>query len=215
MFEGVFTSSILKRAQDKEIIKINLINLRDFAHDKRKTVDDTPYGGGQGMILRADIIFDAIKSIKPKPYSVLLSASGQKYQQSTAQNLSKKKSVAIICGHYEGVDARVEEFVDKTISTGDYILTGGEIAAMAIVDSTARLIKDVIHPQSTQEESFSTFGNLLEYPQYTKPQEFKGLKVPEILFSGNHKKIEDWRKEQASKRTKKVRPDLLKKSKKV
>ncbi len=211
MFEGIFTSSIIGRAQEKRLVKINIVNLRDFARDKRKTVDDTPYGGGAGMVLKADIIHEAIQSIKPKPYTILLAASGKKYEQTTAKSLSKKKSVAIICGHYEGIDARVETFVDETVSIGDFVLTGGEIAAMAIIDSTTRLIKGVIHPDSPKQESFSISGKLLEYPQYTKPKEFKGQKVPEILFSGNHKKIEEWRKEQALKKTKKNRPDLISK----
>ena len=207
MFENVFSSSIIKRAQEKGRITVKFINPRDFAKDKRKTVDDTPYGGGAGMVLKPDILYDAINSIKPKPYIILLSASGKKYTQKRAKTLSKEKSIAIICGHYEGVDARIENFTNETLSLGDYVLTGGEIAAMALIDSVSRLVKGVISPNSPKEESFSQ--KLLEYPQYTKPKVFKGLKVPEILFSGDHKKIEGWRREQAIKVTSKNRPDLL------
>lgn len=207
MFESIFASSIIKRAQQKKLITIKTINLRDFAKDKRKTVDDTPYGGGAGMVLKPDIVYDAINSIEPKPYTILLSASGKKYTQKNARALSAKKSVALICGRYEGVDARIEDFVDETLSLGDYVLTGGEIAAMALVDSVSRLVKGVISDDSAQDESFSQ--QLLEYPQYTKPKSFKGLNVPQILFSGDHKKIEVWRKEQAIKITRKNRPDLL------
>lgn len=216
MFSGVFQKSILKRAQDKKLLEINLINIRDFATDRHKTVDDTPYGGGKGMILKIDVLIKALESLRPKPYSILLSAAGKKFNQNVAKNLSRKKSLALICGHYEGVDARVEKFVDQVISIGDFVLTGGEIAAMVIVDSVTRLIPDVIHPESLENESFSrsmnhqqSTINLLEYPQYTKPAEFRGLKVPKVLMSGNHLQIEKWRQEASQKVTKKYRKDLL------
>ncbi len=216
MFSGIFSESIIKRAQNKKLLKINFVNVRDFAKDKRRTVDDKPYGGGTGMVMRADVVIDALESIKPKPYTILLSPSGQKYTQTDAQVLSGKKALALICGHYEGIDTRVEKFVDKVYSVGDFILTGGEIAAMAIIDSVARLIPGVINVKSLSSESFSPTiqpsnhpTNLLEYPQYTRPENFRGHLVPKVLLSGNHRKIEEWRKKQSLKRTKKLRGDLL------
>ena len=211
MFEGAFASSILKRAQKQKLININFLNIRDFASDKHKTVDDKPYGGGKGMILKVDVVVKALATIKPKPHVILLSPAGKKYNQKKALALTRKKPLAIICGHYEGIDARVEEFASEVISIGDYILTGGEIAAMAIVDSVARLIPGVIHPESLKTESFSVNGKWkmengklpLEYPQYTRPENFRGLKVPPILLSGDHQKIARWREQQIIKRTKK------------
>ena len=210
-FSSTFTQSIIKRAVDNKIIKIKTINIRDFAQGKHKTVDDRPYGGGKGMILKVDVVARALESIKPKPYSILLSASGKKYNQRKARKYSKKKSLAIICGHYEGVDARVEQFVDEVISIGDYILTGGEIASMAIIDSTARLLPKVINPDSLKTESF-TPDSTLEYPQYTRPQNFRNLKVPKTLLKGNHQQIKLWREKETNKRLIKFRPDLLKKN---
>jgi len=208
VFTSVFSSSILKRAQDKKLISIKLINIRGFARDKHRTVDDKPYGGGEGMVLKVDVVASALESIKPKPYTILLSASGKKYNHKIARNLAKKKNLAIISGHYEGVDARVEEFVDEVISIGDFILTGGEIPAMAIVDSVTRFIPGSINPKSAIDESFEK--GLLEYPQYTRPENFRGRKVPKILLSGNHQKNAKWRESQSIKRTRKFRPDILK-----
>lgn len=214
MFEGVFSQSILARAKKENLIKINFINPRNFALDKHKSVDDSPYGGGAGMIMKVDVLVSALESVKPKPYSILLSASGKKYTQSTASKLSKKNNIVIICGHYEGIDARVEKYVDEVISIGDFVLTGGEIPAMAIVDSVTRLIPGVINPKSLESESFSTLNSsprfareagqlsTLEYPQYTRPENFRGLKVPKILLSGNHKEIGEWRKSKTLKTTK-------------
>ena len=230
MFETVAASSILKRATDKRIIKIRTVNIRDFAKDKHKTVDDKPYGGGKGMILKVDVLVNALETIKPKPalpasqrgepagrpYTILLSPSGKKYDQQKALFFSRKTKLAIICGHYEGTDARIEKYVDEVISIGDFVLTGGEIAAMAIVDSVARLIPGVSKKESLEFESFSSTTNyqlpttLLEYPQYTRPEDFRGLKVPKILLSGNHQQISNWRQKQAFNRTKKWRPDLIK-----
>ena len=209
MFEGVFSQSILKRARDLKKLSVEIVNIRNFTDDKHKTVDDKPYGGGKGMVMKVDVLVKALESIKGKPYSILLSASGEKYTQKSARILSKKSQIALICGHYEGIDARVEKFVDKTYSIGDFVLTGGEIAAMAIVDSTTRLISKVINPESLESESFANKNTLLEYPQYTKPEDFRGQKVPKILLSGNHNQIEKWRKIQALRRTRKNRPDLL------
>ncbi|MEK7581331.1 MAG: tRNA (guanosine(37)-N1)-methyltransferase TrmD [Patescibacteria group bacterium] len=210
IFQGILTQSIAKRAQDKKLLKVKIINIRDFAQGPHKTVDDTPYGGGKGMVMKVDVLYRALSSIKPKPFTVLLSASGEKYNQQTAKEFSKHKSIALICGHYEGVDERIERYTDKVISTGDYILTGGEIPAMVIIDSITRLIPGVIQKDSLIEESFSEPSTMLEYPQYTRPENFKDQKVPSILLSGNHLKIKKWREEQSLKRTKKLRPDLLK-----
>ena len=210
MFESVFSQSILKRAQSLKNLKVEIVNIRDFAGDKHKTVDDKPYGGGRGMVMKVDVLVKALESIGGKPYSILLSASGEKYTQKSARILANKSQIAIICGHYEGTDARVEKFADKTFSIGDFILTGGEIAAMVIVDSTTRLIPKVINPESLRSESFAIKEGLLEFPQYTRPEEFRGLKVPKILLSGNHREIEKWREVQAIKRTTKFRPNLFK-----
>ena len=209
MFTGVFSQSIVKKGQDLKKIKLEIINIRDFAGNKHKTVDDKPYGGGRGMVMKADVCTEALESIKQKPYRILLSASGKKFTQRSAKFLAGKSSVALVCGHYEGIDARMEKFVDQTYSIGDFVLTGGEIAAMAIVDSVTRLIPNVIHKESLKFESFSDKNKLLEFPQYTRPEEFRGLKVPQILLSGNHDQIKKWRITQALKRTKKIRPALL------
>jgi tRNA (guanine37-N1)-methyltransferase len=220
MFEGVFSQSILSRARKEGQIAINFINPRDFCEKKYQSVDDKPYGGGAGMIMRVDILIRALESIsaavkddpdiKPKPYSILLAASGKKYNQKIANTLKTKKQIAIICGRYEGVDARVEKYVDEVISIGDFVLTGGEIPAMVIIDSVTRLIPGVINPKSLESESFSqsinnqqsTINNL-EYPQYTRPEEFRGRKVPKILLSGNHAEIAKWRKSKSQKISKK------------
>ena len=217
VFTGVFNESIIKRAKAKNLLKIHYLNIRDFAQDKHKTVDDKPYGGGKGMILKVDVVIPTLETIKPKPHVILLSPSGKKYDQKKALAFSRKKSLAIICGHYEGIDARVEKFADEVISIGDYILSGGEIAAMVIVDSVTRLIPGVIHPESLKTESFSENSkwkmengkSLLEYPQYTRPENFRGLKVPSILLSGDHQKIARWRQRQVVKRTKKWRPQMI------
>lgn len=207
IFESVFSKSIIKRAQDKKILKIKYLNLRDWGLGKRKIVDDKPYGGGDGMVMMVEPIESALKTIKPKPYTILLSASGQKYNQRTAQDLVGKQTLALICGHYEGIDARIESLADEVISTGDYILTGGEIPAMVVVDSVTRFIPGSINPNSPIDESFEK--GLLEYPQYTRPENYKGAKVPKILLTGNHQEIAKWRREQSTKRTKIFRPDLL------
>lgn len=207
IFDSVFSQSIIKRAIGKKIIKINFINPRDFATDKYKSVDDKPYGGGMGMIMRSDIVIKALESVKTKPYKILLCASGKKYTQKNAQKLKSKREIILICGHYEGVDARVEKYVDAVISIGDFVLTGGEIPAMIIIDSITRLLPGVITKGSTESESFSE--SLLEYPQYTRPESFRGQKVPRVLLSGNHKKIQEWRQKESLKRTKIYRPDLL------
>lgn len=200
MFKGPFDESIIKRAKENNLVKINLHNLRDWAEDKHKTVDDRPYGGGPGMILRVDIIDRALKSLITSHQSlttriILLDAGGQKFTQKKARVLSKLDRIILICGHYEGIDHRVcEHLVDEVISIGDYVLTGGEIPAIVITDSVTRLLPGVLgKDESSIDESHSKPG-YLEYPQYTRPENYKGWKVPKVLLSGNHAEIEKWRK---------------------
>ena len=208
MFEGFINTSIIKRAIEKEIIQVNLINFRDYSPLNNKQVDDTPYGGGAGMILRCEPIFECLDSIDTEDaYIILLSPEGTKYKQDVAKRLKEHKHLIIICGHYEGFDERIKTRVDEVISIGDYILTGGEIPAMAITDSIARLLPDVITKASLDDESFN--DNLLDYPTYTKPAEYRGLKVPDVLISGNHKLIDEYRKNMKIEKTKALRPDLM------
>jgi tRNA (guanine37-N1)-methyltransferase len=208
MFEGFINTSIIKRAIEKEIIRVNLINFRDYSPLNNKQVDDTPYGGGAGMILRCEPIFECLDSIDTEDaYIILLSPEGTKYKQDVAKRLKEHKHLIIICGHYEGFDERIKTRVDEVISIGDYILTGGEIPAMAITDSIARLLPGVITKESLDDESFN--DNLLDYPTYTKPAEYRGLKVPEVLVSGNHKLIDEYRKNMKIEKTKALRPDLM------
>lgn len=223
MFTPLLSLSILGRAQKKNFVNIKLVNLRDYATDKHKSVDDTPYGGGVGMILRVDVVDRAISEVLKrsknlKSWSILLDPQGTTYTQKKAKSLTKYEHLILLCGHYEGVDERIRSLFDEEISLGDFILTGGEIPAMAIVDSIVRLLPGVLEKENvTENESFSlrssdSNGSLLEYPHYTKPSEYKGLKVPEILLNGHHKHIEEWRGQQSMERTKKRRPDLLKTS---
>lgn len=206
MFCGPFDMSIVKRAAEKKLITIEYINIRDFAADKYKTVDGHPYGGGTGMILRVDVVDRALKSIK-RGHTILLDAGGTPYTQKKARELATIDHIILICGHYEGVDERIRSLVDEEISIGDYVLTGGEIPAMVLVDSVTRLVPGVLaKPEATIHESFTEA--LLEYPQYTEPQIFNGLPVPPVLLSGNHKTIAAWRKKEAFRRTESRRPDL-------
>ena len=208
MFEGFINTSIIKRAIEKEIIQVNLINFRDYSPLNNKQVDDTPYGGGAGMILRCEPIFECLDSMDTEDaYIILLSPEGTKYKQDVAKRLKERKHLIIICGHYEGFDERIKTRVDEVISIGDYILTGGEIPAMAITDSVARLLPGVITKASLDDESFN--DNLLDYPTYTKPAEYHGLKVPDVLVSGNHKLINEYRKNMKIEKTKALRPDLM------
>lgn len=206
VFEPILNSSILKRAQKKGKVSFKLINLRDFGEGKHKVVDGRPYGGGAGMLLRADIL---AKALPKTGHVILTSASGKPYQQKDAQRLSGLDHLIIVCGHYEGVDQRfIEKYVDEEVSIGDYILTGGEIPAMIIADSVVRLIPGVLKKkEATENESFST--SLLEHPQYTRPETWEEKKVPKVLLSGNHAEIAKWRKEKAEEKTKKIRPELL------
>jgi len=211
MFEGPFRESMIKRAQEKKLVEIKIHDLRQWTKDKHKTVDDKPFGGGPGMVIKVEVIDKALKDLKTdKTKVILLSPQGKTFKQGKAQKLSKLKHIIMICGHYEGFDERIREhLVDEEISIGDYVLTGGEIPAMVIVDTVVRLIPGVVgNEKSIKDESFSK--GWLEYPQYTRPADYKGWQVPEVLLSGDHEKIKKWRKEQAEKRTKLKRPDLLK-----
>ena len=208
MFEPL-NESIIGRAKEKGLININLINIRDFSKNKHKKVDDTPYGGGAGMVMVPDVVYDAYKSLNSKDAKVIyMSPQGQKLNQKKVVELSKEKHIILLCGHYEGIDQRViDEIVDEEISIGDYVLTGGELPAMIVIDSVSRYIDGVLKDDSTKEESFSE--GLLEYPQYTRPEIFNGKQVPEVLLSGHHENIDKWRREQSLINTKKKRPDLL------
>lgn len=209
MFTGVISSSIIKRAIDDNKIEINLHNFRDYSKDIHHKVDDTPYGGGCGMILTCQPIFDCVNDLKDDESTViLLTPDGTPYKQEIANNLVKLKHLIIICGHYEGFDDRIRSICDMEISIGDYVLTGGEIPAMVLIDSVTRLIDGVINKESYQNDSF--YNGLLDYPQYTKPREYNGLKVPDVLLSGNHKEIEKYRIETALEKTRDRRCDLLK-----
>ena len=208
---GILNQSIIGKAIEKELIDINLINIRDFSKDKHKKVDDTPYGGGAGMVMKPDVVYDAYKSIDDRNAKVIyMSPQGKTLNQKKVEELAKESHLIILCGHYEGIDQRVlDKIVDEEISIGDYVLTGGEIPAMVLIDSVSRYVKGVLNEESIQEESFS--NGLLEYPQYTRPEIFEGVKVPEILLSGHHENIEKWRKEKSIEITKKKRPEILEK----
>ena len=223
MFSPILNESIIKRAQNKGKVKIYLHNLRDYSRDKHKKIDDRPFGGGSGMVMRTEPIFAAVETIRSQGQCaslpegdkvtrspvILLCPQGERLTQKVCKRLAKYKHLILICGHYEGVDGRVRKYlVNEEISIGDYVLTGGELPAMVLVDSVVRLIPGVLGDKNSLNfESFE--GNLLEYPQYTRPANFRDMRVPDILLSGDHKKIEVWRKEQALKRTKQRRPDLL------
>ena len=223
MFAGPFDQSIIKRAKDKKLVEITIHNLRKWSADKHKTVDDKPFGGGAGMVMKVDVIDSALQSLKRKTNPpaggekrkiILLTPQGKTFNQKTAQRLSKLNNLILICGHYEGFDERVRKLVDEEVSIGDYVLTGGEIPAMAVVDAVVRLIPGVIEAKSLNDESFSPpAGGLLEYPQYTRPEVYKKMPVPAVLLSGNHEKIKQWRADQSKLRTRSRRPDLYHTSK--
>ena len=215
MFEGPFSESLIKRAVENGLVQINIHNLREYTHDRHHTADDYPYGGGPGMVLKPEPIFEAVEAVKgdDKAEVVLLCPQGEVFSYRIAQEFAAIERLIFVCGHYEGVDERTREhLVDREISIGDYILTGGELAAMVVVDSVVRLIPGVLgSAESLQEESIS--WGLLEYPQYTRPPEFRGWTVPDVLLSGNHQEIARWRREQAIRRTFYRRPELLDKAK--
>lgn len=220
MFEGPFRESILKHAQEKNLLELAFVDIRDFGIGDHLTVDDTDYGGGTGMVLKVDVLKKALDHTrskileKDKEIVILMTADGQVYTQRTAEKLSSFEHIIIICGHYEGFDERIRKYVDLEVSIGDFVLTGGELAAMIIADSVGRLITGVLKKGVTDSESFSLSTKdgkrLLEYPHYTKPQIFEESTVPDVLLSGNHQQIEKWRKEKSLERTKTIRPDLLK-----
>ena len=213
MFEAL-NESIIKKAQEKNLIEINIINIRDFSKDKHKKVDDTPYGGGAGMVMMPDVIYDAYKSIKAKGKVIYMSPQGKLLSQEKVKKLSKEKEITILCGHYEGIDERIiEEIVDEEISIGDYVLTGGELPAMCLIDAVSRYVEGVLSKDSIKEESHS--NGKLEYSQYTRPETFRGRKVPEVLKNGNHKEIEKWRNESSLINTFLKRPDLLNEEEKI
>jgi len=210
MFAGPLDESIIMRARKKGLLDLNIHQLRDWAHDRHKTVDDKPFGGGPGMLMKAEPLFEAVESLKRAETKViLLSPSGRKFTQEIARELAKEKDLLLVTGHYEGFDERVREaLADDELSIGDYVLTNGALPAMVVIDAVMRLLPGVLgDDDSSSDESFS--HGLLEYPQYTRPAEFRGMKVPEVLLNGNHAKIEKWRREQAKLRTKERRPDLL------
>lgn len=208
MFEPI-KQSIIGKAEEKKLIDINLINIRDFSKNKHKKVDDTPYGGGAGMVMQADVVYNAYKSIKDENAKVIyLTPQGKVLNQKKVEELSKQEHLIFLCGHYEGIDQRViDKIVDEEISIGNYVLTGGEIPAMVLIDSVSRYVDGVLSEGSISEESFSQ--GILEYPQYTRPETFEGVKVPEILLSGHHKNINKWRRCEALKNTYLKRPELL------
>lgn len=220
MFTGPFDESIIKRAREKGLIGINIVNIRDFGLGRHHVVDDRPYGGGIGMVMKVDVIDAALREVKDPHLTqgeqrvILLDPRGEQFKQPTARRYSKLKHLILLCAHYEGVDERVRALIDETISIGDFVVTGGEIPAMLIADAVTRLVGGVLKDDATLHESFSLEAEgeteLLEYPQYTTPNTYNGVSVPTILLSGNHRSIEEWRKEQAIELTKKHRPDLLK-----
>lgn len=210
MYQGVFSESIIKRAIDEEKVSINIHNFRDYTLDPHKKVDDTPYGGGAGMVLTCQPIFDCVKALRTDDSIVILmTPDGEVYKQNIAYSLAEKKHLILICGHYEGFDERIRSICDMEMSIGDYVLTGGEIASMVIVDSVVRLLPGVIMEDSHINDSFN--NNLLDYPTYTKPRVYEGMEVPEVLLSGDHKKINEYRLNESIKRTRERRPDLLEK----
>lgn len=212
MFEGVFGSSILKKAQEKGAVQMNVTDFRSFSQNKHNQVDDYPYGGGAGMVLKPEPLFHAVEDLVAqgkKPRIILMCPQGERYDQKKAEELAKEEDLIFLCGHYEGYDERIREYlVTDEISIGDFVLTGGELAAMTVIDSVVRLLPGVLGQEASHvNDSFST--GLLEHPHYTRPADFRGMKVPDVLMSGNHAKIEQWRIEQSLKRTFERRPDLL------
>ena len=208
MFDGFLSESIIKRAINDDKVQVEVINFRDYSNLPNKQVDDTPYGGGAGMVLRCEPLFAAIRDLKTEDsYVILTDPTGKKYNQAKAKELSLKKHLIIVCGHYEGFDERIKTLADELVSIGDFVLTGGEGPAMVITDSVIRLLSGVINEESLASESFS--DNLLDYPVYTKPADFEGMKVPDVLISGNHQKINEYRQSERIRVTKENRKDLM------
>ncbi len=224
MFQGPFGESMLKRAQEQSLLSVRLYDIRDYAHDRHKTVDDSTYGGGPGMVMKPAPLFEAVEDIEAKVLQergvplrsvgsvVLLTPQGRVFNQRIARELASKEEIVLLCGHYEGVDERVRErLVDDELSIGDYVLTGGELAAMVVVDAVSRLAPGVLGDEASASEESHSEG-LLEYPQYTRPPEYRGMKPPEVLLSGNHAEVARWRRQQSLLRTARRRPDLLAKA---
>ncbi len=212
MFDGFLTNSIIKRAICKSVVEIKIVNIRDYTKDKYGRVDSYPVGGGAGLVMKCQPIVDSINAYKnDKSHIIMLSPRGKTYNQKKARELTKEEDIILLCGHYEGIDERVNRYVDEQISIGDYILTGGELGAMVISDSIIRLLDGAIAEESVEEESFE--NGLLEYPQYTEPYDFDGDKIPDILYSGNHQAIKKWRQKKSLYLTKELRPDLFEKYK--
>ncbi|MCC4722063.1 tRNA (guanosine(37)-N1)-methyltransferase TrmD [Salinicoccus sp. RF5] len=209
MYEGVLATSILGRAKEKGIVDYHTVNFRDYSGNKHNKVDDYPYGGGAGMVLKPEPVFNAMEAMDlEKPRVILMCPQGRRFDQKMAEELSREDDIVFICGHYEGYDERIRTLVTDEVSIGDYVLTGGELASMTMTDAIVRLIPGVLsREESHQEDSFST--GLLEHPHYTRPREYRGMEVPEVLLNGNHKLIEEWRREESLKRTRERRPDLL------
>ena len=216
MFEAVLGDSIIGRARENGLIELNFVDIRDFSKNKHRKVDDYPYSGGSGMLMNAQPVFDAYMSVAEelpnKPLTVYMSPQGRVFNQSAAVELSKEKHIILLCGHYEGIDQRViDEIVDMEISIGDFVLTGGEIPAMAVIDTVSRLVPGVLAAETSYENE-SHFNGLLEYPQYTRPAEWHGVSIPEVLISGHHANVEKWKREQSIVNTLKKRPDMLEKA---
>ena len=210
MFDGFLTNSIIKRAIGKKVVEVKIVNIRDYTKDKYGRVDTPPIGGGAGLVMKCQPIVDALKDVSTsESKKIMLSPRGKQFNQQMAVSLSKDKDLVLLCGHYEGIDERVNDYVDELVSIGDYVLTGGEIGAMAIADAVIRLLDGAITDVSLDEESFN--DNLLEYPQYTEPKDFEGKKVPDILYTGNHTAIEKYRRKESLRLTREHRPDLFKK----
>ncbi len=213
MYDGILSSSILKRAEDKGLVNYKTLNFREYANNKHNQVDDYPYGGGAGMVLKPEPVYRAMDEIDLDNARVLLMCpSGRRFDQTFAEELSTEENIVFINGHYEGYDERIRKLATDEVSIGDYVLTGGEIASMAMTDAVVRLIPGVIQKESHENDSFST--GMLEHPHYTRPREYRGMKVPDVLLSGDHKKIEEWRYEESLKRTRERRPDLLEENEK-
>ncbi|MBE6465359.1 tRNA (guanosine(37)-N1)-methyltransferase TrmD [Denitrobacterium detoxificans] len=214
MYDSVMGTSMMRIAQEKGALEFHAHDLRDWTHDRHRTTDDEPYGGGQGLVMKCEPIFeayDSIVSVGPKPYTLFLTPTGEPFNQGLAQELSEKPRLLFVCGHYEGIDERAYSLADRCISLGDYVLTSGELASMVVIDAVARLLPGVLGDEgSAVDESF--YDGLLEYPQYTRPATFRGMEVPPVLLSGNHAAIDRWRREQSIERTARLRPDLIEES---
>ncbi|MCR5582769.1 MAG: tRNA (guanosine(37)-N1)-methyltransferase TrmD [Eggerthellaceae bacterium] len=214
MYDSVMGTSMMRIAQEKGALEFHAHDLRDWTHDRHRTTDDEPYGGGQGLVMKCEPIFEAYDSIAsagPKPYTLFLTPTGEPFNQGLAQELSEKPRLLFICGHYEGIDERAYSLADRCVSLGDYVLTSGELASMVVIDAVARLLPGVLGDEgSAVDESF--YDGLLEYPQYTRPSTFRGMEVPPVLLSGNHAAIDRWRREQSIERTARLRPDLIEES---